>query len=58
MTGDARSRSTLRRLPAILAQLWLVRSNRHEARAPDCLVLFNELPIPVEPVGAEVARHG
>ena len=58
MTGDARSRSTLRRLPAILARLWLVRSNRQQARAPDCLVLLNELPIPVVPFGAEVARHG
>ena len=58
MTGDARSRSTLRRLPAILARLWLVRSNRHEARAPDCLVLLDALPIPVDPFGAEVARHG
>ena len=58
MTGDARSRSTLRRLPAILARLWLVRSNRHDVRAPDCLLLLKELPIPVEPFGAEVARHG
>lgn len=58
MSGDAHSRSTLRRLSAILARLWLVRSNRHQARAPDCLVLLKELPIPVEPFGAEVARHG
>lgn len=58
MTGDARSRSTLRRLPAILARLWLVRSNRHQPRAPDCLLLLKELPIPVEPFGTEVARHG
>ena len=58
MTGDARSRSTLRRLPAILARLWLVRSNRQQARAPDCLLLLKELPIPVDPFGAEVARYG
>ena len=58
MSGDAHSRSTLRRLSAILARLWLVRSNRHEPSAPGRLVLLDALPIPVDPFGAEVARHG
>ena len=57
MTSNAQSRSTLRRLPASLARLWLVRPNRHEAPAPYRLILLNALPILVEPFGAKVARH-
>lgn len=58
MSSDARALSTLRRLPAPGAWLWLVRPSAGEEAAALCVLLLHALPGLLDALGAGISRHG
>lgn len=54
----ARACPALRRLPALGAGIWLVRSHAGEAITPVRLVLFHVVPGLLDAPGKEIVRHG
>jgi hypothetical protein len=58
MTDHARPCPALRRLPALGAGIWLVRSRAREAATPHRLVLFHVVPGLLDAPGKEIVRHG
>jgi hypothetical protein len=58
MIDHARSCPALRRLPALGAGIWLVRSRAREAPTSHRLVLFHVVPGLLDAPGKEIVRHG
>ncbi len=58
MIDHARSCPALRRLPAVGAGIWLVRSRAEEAATPVRLFLFHVVPGLLDAPGKEIVRHG
>ena len=58
MTGNARARSALRRLPALRAWFWLVRPDTLEAATILGILLLHRLSGLLVSFGTKIAGHG